>query len=77
MFNISRQTSDETTHITFDKDSLIHDQIDHPSSIMNKLTFNPSDPDSEFLSNVTKPVVPNVDHVINSQPNSEDHSYRI
>nr|KAJ0191705.1 hypothetical protein LSAT_V11C800438430 [Lactuca sativa] len=52
--------------------SFIHDRIDHPSSIVNELTFRPLDVVPNFLLNDTKPIVPNIDQIFNSQPNSKD-----
>lgn len=72
VFNLSRQTVDETTHVTFDEDLFIHDRVDHPSLIFHELTYSPSNHILEFMPNDTKPVVPNVDQIINSQPISED-----
>ena len=40
VLNISRQIIEETVHVTFDEDSFICDQVDHPSSILNELTFS-------------------------------------
>ena len=72
VFNISRQNVEEKTHVTFDEDSFIHDRVDHPSSIMNELTYSPSEPIPYFLPNDTEFVVPNVDQIMNSHPISED-----
>ena len=72
VFNLSRKTIEKIAHVTFIKDSFIHDQIDHPSSISSELNFIPSDPNSKFLPDVTELVFPNVDHIISSQSNSED-----
>nr|KAJ0219318.1 hypothetical protein LSAT_V11C300121810 [Lactuca sativa] len=74
VFNISRKTIEETTHVTFEEDSIIFDRISHPSSILNELTFIPSDPIPDLLPNDTKPGVPNVDQIINSQPIFEDQN---
>nr|KAJ0187750.1 hypothetical protein LSAT_V11C900484110 [Lactuca sativa] len=70
LFNLSRQIVEETIHVTFDEDSFIHDQVDHPSSILNELTYSPSDPFPKLLS--VDPIVPNVDQLIRCQPIFED-----
>ena len=57
VFNISRKTIEETIPATFDEDSFIHDRIDHPSSILNELTYSPSDPIHDFLPNDTELIV--------------------
>ena len=72
VFNLSRQIVEETIHVTFDEDSFIHDRVDHPSSILNDLTYSPSEPVPELLSNNDDPVVSNVDQLISSQSIYED-----
>nr|KAJ0204851.1 hypothetical protein LSAT_V11C500260180 [Lactuca sativa] len=54
--------------------SFIHDQVDHSSSILNELTYGPSDPVLELLPCDAEPVVPNVDQLISSQSISEDQT---
>nr|KAJ0207541.1 hypothetical protein LSAT_V11C500277770 [Lactuca sativa] len=72
VFNLSRKIVEETTHVSFDEESFIHDRVGHSSLILNKLTYGPSDPVPEFLPSDTEPVVPNVDKLISSQLISED-----
>nr|KAJ0217888.1 hypothetical protein LSAT_V11C300153740 [Lactuca sativa] len=71
VFNLSWQTFDETAHVTFEEDSFIRDRVDHPSSILNELTYSPLDQVLEFFPSVVEPVVPNFDQLISSQPISE------
>nr|KAJ0218442.1 hypothetical protein LSAT_V11C300132070 [Lactuca sativa] len=61
VFNLSRQTVEETAHATFDEDSFIHDWIDHPSYILNELTHSPLYSIPKFLPNDTEVFAPNVD----------------
>nr|KAJ0214569.1 hypothetical protein LSAT_V11C400182580 [Lactuca sativa] len=74
VFNLSRKIVEETTKVTFDEDFLFHDRVDHPSSILNELTYSPSDLDPEYLPNDVQHVFPNVDQFIRSQPISKDQS---
>lgn len=59
VFNFSRKIIEETIHVNFDEHSFIHDQVDHPSSILNKHTYNPSDPVLEFLQSDVELLTPN------------------
>ncbi|KAL7610740.1 hypothetical protein Lser_V15G11779 [Lactuca serriola] len=72
VFNLSRKIIEETALVMFDEDSFIHDRIDHPSSILSELTFSPLDPVPKLLQNVTDPVVPDIDQIINSHSDSKD-----
>ena len=72
VFNLPRKTFEEIARVTLDEGSFIHDQIDHPSSILNEVTYSPSDLVPEFLLSHFELVVPNVYQLINSQPISDD-----
>nr|KAJ0207840.1 hypothetical protein LSAT_V11C500261860 [Lactuca sativa] len=72
VFILSRQIVEETIHVTFNENPFLHDRVDHPSSILYELTYSPSDPVPELLSNDDDPIVPNVDQLISSQPIPED-----
>lgn len=74
VFNFSRETVEETDHVTFDEDSFIHDRIDHPPSILSEFTLSPSDHFPEFLPNVTDHVVHNIYQIVNSHSDSEDQA---
>nr|KAJ0203407.1 hypothetical protein LSAT_V11C500239450 [Lactuca sativa] len=67
VFNISRNCSCHLQRRPF-----IHDRFDHPSSILNELTYSPSYPVPDFLLNDYEPVVPNIDQFISSQPITKD-----
>lgn len=72
VINLSRKTVKETAHVIFDEVSFFHDWIDHPSSIMNELTYSPSDIVLYLLPRNTELVVHNVNQIISSQPISKD-----
>nr|KAJ0224455.1 hypothetical protein LSAT_V11C100033920 [Lactuca sativa] len=67
VFNLLRQTVEETSHVTFDEDSFINDEVNHPTSIMNELTYSPLDLVLDVLPNDIEHVAPNVDQFINLQ----------
>ena len=47
-------------------------KIYYPSSIMNELTFSPSNPVPDFIPNITKHVVRTIDQIFNSYSESDD-----